>query len=142
MKQIRMIVLGLAAAVVLALILAGRTAVNRAYDYREMTARKSLHQLTLETRAEEERDGTMLFGAGLFAVALLACGGLIFAATSGREFGRASARRRRKSRAAPSPAGDVPAMPRLRVLPPAPSLPAIPALPSPSTEEGRHEAHR
>ena len=48
MKEIRMVVLGLVVVLLIALVMAGQTAVNRVADYRELTAAKSLHQLTLE----------------------------------------------------------------------------------------------
>ena len=120
-----------------ALVVTGRTAVGRAYDYREMTAAKSLHQLSQETRAgadEGDRGAVLLLGAGLFAMGVLVFGVSIFAMTGGRAFGRRRPKRRVAGRTA-STAADAPqTLPALRVLPRAPYLPTLPQLP-----EGPHE---
>jgi hypothetical protein len=134
----RVLVVGLVA-VAVAVFLVGREAVGRAADYREMTAPKSLHQLTLETRAEPEgRGGVLLFGAALGVAALAYAGVVAFGFPAGREFGRSLARRRKRARPAP-PAGSGPAplplAPRMRVLPPAETVRSLP----PGYEEGRYE---
>jgi hypothetical protein len=139
MKNFRTAIVILVAILMVALAEMGRTAVNRAYDYREMTAAKSLHQLTLETRAEPEgRGGTLLFGAALGVAALAYVGMVAFGFPAGREFGRSLARRRKRARPAP-PAGSGPAplplAPRMRVLPPAETVRSLP----PGYEEGRYE---
>lgn len=137
MRHFRTAIVVLVALMLIALTEMGRTAVNRAYDYREMTAPKSLHQLTLETRADEDgRGGIMLFGAGLFALALLTFGGMVFAMNGGREFGRGIARKRRRDRSAARPSdGARPVeLPAMRQLPRAPILPSLPP-----TSEGRYE---
>jgi hypothetical protein len=141
MKEIRMVVLGLVVVLLIALVMAGQTAVNRVADYRELTAAKSLHQLTLEARAEPDgRGGVLLAGAGLAALALLFVGVPAFFLPAGREFGRGMGRRRRKPRPTPTPqTPGLPELPRLRVLPPAPHLTALPPT---TAEEGRYEDRR
>lgn len=123
-----------------AVFLVGREAVGRAADYREMTAPKSLHQLTLETRAEPEgRGGVLLFGAALGVAALAYVGVIAFGLPAGREYGRGLARKRRRTARAPQTPGSgppsLPAAPRLRVLPPAESRRALAS----TVEEGRYE---
>lgn len=137
MKNGRMVLFALGAVLLIALTEMGRTAVNRSWDYREMTAAKSLHQLSQETRAgavETERGPVLLLGAGLFAAALVIFGMFVFASGAGRSFGR---RRRRKRSTRRSPAaqpGEMPAMPAVRVAPRAPYLPTLPEY-----TEGSHE---
>jgi len=140
MKNFRTAMVILVAVLLVALAEMGRTAVNRAADYREMTAPKSLHQLTLETRAEPEgRGGVLLFGAALGVAALAYVGVIAFGLPAGREYGRGLARKRRRTARAPQTPGSVPpslpAAPRLRVLPPAESRRALAS----TVEEGRYE---
>ncbi len=140
MKNFRTAMVILVAVLLVALAEMGRTAVNRAADYREMTTPKSLHQLTLETRAEpEERGGVLLFGAALGVAALAYVGVIAFGLPAGREYGRGLARKRRRTARAPQTPGSVPpslpAAPRLRVLPPAESRRALAS----TVEEGRYE---
>lgn len=139
MKQIRMFVVGLALAVLLVFGMAANTVVNRIADYREMTAPKNLHQMAMETReGPDSRNGLLLAGAGLFAVVLLGGGGLLFAATSGSAYGRSVGRRRKRARkpAQPAAPAGLPAVPRMRVLPPAEVRRALPAA---VAEEGHYE---
>ena len=140
MKNFRTAIVILVAVLLVAVAEMGRTAVNRAADYREMTAPKSLHQLTLETRAEPEgRGGVLLFGAALGVAALAYVGVVAFGLPAGREYGRGLARKRRRTARAPQTPGSVPpslpAAPRLRVLPPAESRRALAS----TVEEGRYE---
>lgn len=125
----RVLVVGLVL-VAAAVFLVGREAVGRAADYKEMTTPKSLHQLTLETRAEPEgRGGTLLFGAALGVAALAYVGLVAFGFPAGREFGRGMARRRKRARRPIPPPGPglpaLPTAPRLRVLPRAEQMRAL-----------------
>lgn len=131
----RVVVAGVIA-VAAAVFLVGRSAVERHYDYREMTAPKSLHQLALETRGEQSRGGLLVAGAGLFAMSLVALGVFAFAMSGGQAFGRRAGRRRRRP-AAPRVIGDRQIMaPPLPSLPRAPTLPALPAM---TFDEGQYE---
>ena len=136
MKEIRMLVLGLVVVLLIALAMAGLTAVNRVADYRDMTASKSLHQLTLEARDDDDRGPLLLAGAGLAALALVYVGAVAFLLPAGREFGRGLGRRRRK-RNRPTAAAPPQTQPALRVMPTAPRLPMLPS--PPAYEEGRYE---
>lgn len=141
MKNFRMAIVVLVAVLLIAVTEMGRTVVNRAADYRAMTAPKSLHQLSLEAQpdADEDRGHVLLFGAGLAALVLLYAGVVAFVLPAGREFGRGMSRRRRPRRSA-TPPGSAPApAPGLRVLPPMPRAPALPAM---TVEEGRYEEQR
>ena len=140
MKNFRTAIVVLAAILLVALTLTGLAAVNRVADYREMTTPKSLHQLTLETRAEPDgRGGVLLLGAALGVAALAYVGVVAFGLPAGREYGRGLARKRRRTARAPQTPGSVPpslpAAPRLRVLPPAESRRALAS----TVEEGRYE---
>lgn len=146
MKNFRTAIVVLVALVLIALAEMGRTAVNRAADYREMTAPKSLHQLSQEAREDTaDRSGVLLLGAGVAALALLYVGVVAFAFPAGREFGRAAARRRRPRRRAGPRLGDgqPPAagqpLPSLRVMPPAQPMRSLPAM---TAEEGHYEEQR
>lgn len=137
MKNFRMAIVVLVAVLLVAVTEMGRTAVNRAADYREMTAPKSLHQLSQEARSDASQDSrgsVMLMGAGLAALVLVYAGVVVFALPAGREFGRAKGRRRaRRNITQP---GNPTTAPTLRVMPPAPRVPALPAA---VAEEGRYE---
>ncbi len=137
MKNGRMVLFALGAVLLIALTEMGRTAENRSWDYREMTAAKSLHQLSQETRggaAETDRGPVLLLGAGLFAAGLMIFGVFVFASGAGRSFGR---RRRKRTGRRPTaaPPGELPAMPAVRVLPRAPYLPTLPPYTESSHED-------
>lgn len=140
MKNFRMAIVVLVAVLLIAVTEMGRTAVNRAADYRAMTSPKSLHQLSLEALPgaddDDDRGHVMLFGAGLAALVLLYAGVVAFVLPAGREFGRGMSRRRRPRRVAPQPGNTAAPATGLRVLPPASRLPALPPM---TVEEGRYE---
>ena len=138
MKNFRVAIVVLVAILLIVLTETGRTAVNRHYDYEEMTAPKSLHQLSQEARSKpDDRSDLMLAGAGFFALLVVGGGSLLFFALGGQAFGRRVARGRRRP-ARPyqtnAPLPTLPNAPRMRVLPPAPQLAALP-----SAEEGHYE---
>ena len=139
MKNFRTAIVVLAAILLVALTLTGLAAVNRVADYREMTTPKSLHQLTLETRAEPDgRGGALLLGAALGVAALAYVGVVAFGLPAGREYGRAMARRRKRPRhTAPAPGlAPLPSAPPLRALPRAETMRYL----APGEiEEGRYE---
>ena len=142
MKNVQMALFVLVAVLLIALAETGRTAVNRHYDYREMTAAKSLHQLSQETRRDDDRRGGMLLGAGVFAVGLVGFAVLTFAGMSGREFGRGLGRRKRRASrpAAQSQVGPrilPPETPAMQSLPRSPVLPSLPLMEASHDEDPR-----
>ena len=132
----RLIIAAVALAAV-ALLLVGRAGVNRAYDYREMTAPKSLHQLSQEVRGgadEPDRTGqALVIGAGYFAIIVVVFGAYVFAQNSGRRSRRRRSRRSNPRGAAPRP-DELPTVPVMRVMPRVPEYPRI--------TDGRHENDR
>ena len=143
MKNVQMALFVLVAVLLIALAETGRTAVNRHYDYQEMTAAKSLHQLSPETRSggDNRRSGALL-GAGIFAVGLVGFAVLTFAGMSGREFGRGLGRRKRRASrpAAQSQVGPrilPPETPAMQSLPRSPVLPSLPLMEASHDEDPR-----
>ena len=85
---LKLLVVGLVAAVALALVLTGREAA-RGFNERELLAQpRTLHQMVLEAEAADrpDRSNTLLFGAGLLALAGLAFGAFLLAMNGGTAF--------------------------------------------------------
>ena len=131
----RLIIAAVALAAV-ALLLVGRAGVNRAYDYREMTAPKSLHQLSQEVRGgadEPDRTGqALVIGAGYFAIVVVGIGAYVFAQNSGRRSRRRRSRGRGPRVVAPQRPDEFPTAPVMRVMPRVPDYPQ-------QITDGRHE---
>lgn len=108
------------AGVLLAAILAGRTAVHEHYAYQAMLAPRTLHQMVREMEAADEpdRSSTLLFGAGLLALVGLTFGGFVVAMRGGtdllreRRLGRKRPNRR-TALSAPLPAPPAPHAPEV-----------------------------
>lgn len=114
---LKLLVVAIVAAVALGVVLTGRAAVQEYYDYQTFVAPRTLHQMTLEMEAagEPDRSNTLLFGAGLLALAGLTFGGFLFAMRGGTDLLRERRlSRKRKSRR--------PATTSLPLAPPAPLL--------------------
>lgn len=124
-KELRIPLLLVTLSLATALLLFGRAAVNRHYDYKEQVAPRSLHQMTLESRFPDEADrgNTWLYGAGLASLSVLAFGAFLFAMRDGGEFLRqfrlTTRKRSRRVQVANQQNGPLPtisAAPRIPVL--------------------------
>lgn len=111
MKDLKLIltlmVVGLVAAVALALVMTGWV-VARGYNERELQAApRTLHQMVIESEAagEPDRSNTLLFGAGLAALAVLGFGGMLVGMGRGTELARQVRllTRKKKTRLSPYP---------------------------------------
>lgn len=118
---LKLLVVALIAAVALGVVLTGRSAVQSHYAYQAQIAPRTLHQMTLEMEAADEpdRSNTLLFGAGLLALAGLTFGGFVLAMRSGTELKRETRLGRRRPARQRSTA-DYP-----RLAPPAPQAPPL-----------------
>ena len=131
---LKLLVVALVAAVVLAAVLTGRTAVREYYAYQTFVAPRTLHQMTIEmeTAGRPERGHTLFWGAALGLAAVAIFGGMIFAMQGGTGFLRELRLGRRGKKRKPSrePAGEYAAP---RIASPAPRAPYL--LPEPEPEE-------
>lgn len=118
---LKLLVVGLVAGAVLAIALAGRTAVQKHYEYQMFIAPRSIHQMTLEMEAADDNDrsGLMTLGAGLLAIVVLVFAGFIMAMNGGTELLRQWRLGRRKPRRAY--VGEQ----ALRIAPRAPNVPLL-----------------
>lgn len=99
---LKLVAVALVAAVALGVVMTGRAAVREHYEYRTLVAPRTLHQMVMEAEAagRPERDTTLLYGAGLLALAGVVFGGFVVAMNGGtallreRRLGRKKARRR------------------------------------------------
>lgn len=119
---LKLLVVALVAAVALAVALTGRAAVQGYYEYQTLTAPRTLHQMTLEmeTADEPDRSNSLLFGAGLLALAGLTFGGFLFAMRGGTELLRERRLSRRRSSDRRASASAAP-----HLAPPAPQAPLL-----------------
>lgn len=99
-SALKLLVIALVAAVALALVMTGRAAVQ-GYNERELQAApRTLHQMVMETEAvgRPDRSNTLLYGAGLLALAGLAFGAFVVAMNGGTSFLRERRLGRKKKR--------------------------------------------
>lgn len=114
MKELKnvlvLLIVALVAAVALAAVLTGRSAVQGYYEYQTLTAPRTLHQMVIEseTAGDPQRGHTLWLGAGLAALAVLVFAGFILAMNGGTEFLRQRRLGRKKPKRRPSMPSDAP----------------------------------
>lgn len=97
---LKLLVVALIAAVALAAVLSGRTAVREHYARQAAVAPRTLHQMVMEMEAagEPERGNSLFWGGALALAAVAVFGGMIFAMHGGTDLLRERRLGRRKTR--------------------------------------------